>query len=120
MDRATYDRQRERVRVDEADRFEKLRGAEAVIDETYLVTAERVLELARNARPLWERRSDEKSPMCSRSWFVTQASGSCSGSADFDAARGEGGAASPVRFELTTAALGKQSSIQLSYGDVVP
>jgi len=57
IDRATYDRQLSRVRAEEAETFEKLRQTDRTEDNKYLVTAERVLELAKNAKSLWEERS---------------------------------------------------------------
>lgn len=60
IDRPTYDRQLERARADKADRFERLRDADADVDSKYLVTADRVLELAKNAKALWEVRNDEE------------------------------------------------------------
>lgn len=57
IDRATYDRQLSRVRAEEAETFEKLRQTDRAEDNKYLVTAERVLELAKNAKSLWEERS---------------------------------------------------------------
>ena len=60
IDRATYERQLERARTDKAERFEKLREADAETDTKYPARAERVLELAKNAKALWEGRSDEE------------------------------------------------------------
>ena len=57
IDRPTYDRQLARLRAEKDDRFAKLREADTETDSAYLVTAQRVLELARNARSLWEARN---------------------------------------------------------------
>jgi hypothetical protein len=57
IDRATYERQLARLRADKASTFEKLRQTDNAEDEKYLVTAERVLELAKSAESLWEGRS---------------------------------------------------------------
>jgi hypothetical protein len=57
IDRANYDKQLTRVRADKTDRFDKLRQADNQEDAKYLVTAERVLELAKSAKSLWEGRS---------------------------------------------------------------
>ncbi len=57
IDRATYERQLTRLRADKADRFEKLRATDQDEDAKYLVTADRVLELAKSARSLWEGRT---------------------------------------------------------------
>jgi DNA invertase Pin-like site-specific DNA recombinase len=57
IDRTTYDRQLLRLRDQKAETFEKLRQIDRAEDEKYLVTAERVLELAKNAKSLWEARS---------------------------------------------------------------
>ncbi len=40
--------------------FEKLREADTEIDSAYLVTAQRVLELAKHARTHWDRRSPQQ------------------------------------------------------------
>jgi len=58
IDRQTHDRQLTRLRDAKAERFEKLRSADADTDSQYLVTAKAVLELARDARSLLEARSD--------------------------------------------------------------
>ena len=57
IDRATYERQLTRLRATKAETFDKLRQIDRAEDEKYLVTAERVLELAKNAKSLWEARS---------------------------------------------------------------
>ncbi len=57
IDRTTYDRQLLRLRDQKAETFEQLRQIDRAEDEKYLVTAERVLELAKNAKSLWEARS---------------------------------------------------------------
>ncbi len=54
---ATYERQLTRLRALKATTFEKLRETDRAEDNKYLVTAERVLELAKNAKSLWEERS---------------------------------------------------------------
>ena len=60
IDRAMFDSQVARVRAARADFLEKLREADAEIDSTYLVTATRVLELAKHAKAHWDRRSPEQ------------------------------------------------------------
>lgn len=60
VDRETYERQLARVRADRAERFERLQEAERDEDAKYLVAADRVLELAKRARSLWEGRSPEE------------------------------------------------------------
>ncbi len=60
IDRATYDRQLARLRAEKAETFEKLRQADETEDSKYLVTAERVLELAKSAKSLWETRSAQE------------------------------------------------------------
>ena len=57
IDRTTYDRQLTRLRADKAETFEKLRQTDKAEDAKYLVTAERVLELAKNANSLWKGRT---------------------------------------------------------------
>jgi hypothetical protein len=57
IDRSTYDRQHTRLRAEREATFEKLRETDRAEDNKYLVTAERVLELAKNAKSLWEERS---------------------------------------------------------------
>ena len=60
IDRGTYDRQLARLRAEKDDEFEKLRAADATSDDAYLVTAQRVLELAKSGRTLWNGRSPEE------------------------------------------------------------
>jgi hypothetical protein len=57
IDLATYERQLTRLRADKGATFEKLRETDNAEDEKYLVTAERVLELAKTAKKPWETRS---------------------------------------------------------------
>ena len=57
IDRETYDRQLARIRAEKKERFEKLRDADAQSDNAYLVTAERVLELAMAAKSMWDQRN---------------------------------------------------------------
>ncbi len=60
IDRETYDRQLSRLRAEKAERFDKLRAADAAEDDKYLVMADRVFELAKTARSLWEGRTPEQ------------------------------------------------------------
>jgi hypothetical protein len=53
-------RQQARVRTDRDALFDKLQDAESDADDAYLVTADRVLELAKNAKRLWEGRTPGK------------------------------------------------------------
>jgi DNA invertase Pin-like site-specific DNA recombinase len=52
-----FRRQQARVREDRHSLFEKLQAAESEADDAYLVTADRVLELAKDAKTLWEGRA---------------------------------------------------------------
>ena len=56
IDRGTHDRQLTRLRSEQDDCFAKLQQAQNNEDDKYLVTAERVLELAKRAKSLWEGR----------------------------------------------------------------
>ena len=60
IDAETYQRQKERLRHERDDLFEKLREADRSADDGYLVTANRVLELAKSAKKLWETRSPQE------------------------------------------------------------
>lgn len=60
VDSETFKRQRERLRQERDALFEKLRDADRLADDAYLVTAERVLELAKLAKDLWNERSREE------------------------------------------------------------
>ena len=60
IDSDTYRQQRERVRAERDAMFNKLRVNDVEVDGAYLVTAKRVLELAKNAKVLWESRSSEE------------------------------------------------------------
>ncbi len=67
IDRDTYDRQRERLRREKAERFELLRASESDVDRGYLHTAQTVLELAKQAKSKVETRSrEEKLALLSR------------------------------------------------------
>lgn len=57
IDAETFGRQQQRIRAERDALFDKLREADAMIDDGYLVTAHRVLELAKSARTLWNGRS---------------------------------------------------------------
>lgn len=52
-----FKRQQVRVREERDTLFDKLQAAEGEADDAYLVTAARVLELAKDAKTLWEGRS---------------------------------------------------------------
>lgn len=60
IDAETFSRQQRRVRAERDALFDKLREADAMIDDGYLVTAHRVLELAKSARTLWNGRSAQE------------------------------------------------------------
>ncbi len=61
IDSATYDRQLARTRAERGDRQEKLRTIELTAnDNAYLLTAEDLLEIAKSAKRLWEKRSPEE------------------------------------------------------------
>jgi DNA invertase Pin-like site-specific DNA recombinase len=60
IDRAMFDAQVVRVRAARGECFEKLREADTEIDSAYLVTAQRVLELAKHAKSHWDRRSPQQ------------------------------------------------------------
>lgn len=60
IDADVFKRQQVRVREERDDLFDKLQAAENHADDAYLVTAERVLELAKNAKALWNTRSPEE------------------------------------------------------------
>jgi DNA invertase Pin-like site-specific DNA recombinase len=60
IDSEGYRRQTERLRQERDDLFEKLRDADRVADDEYLVTADRVLELAKSARTLWDQHLPEQ------------------------------------------------------------
>jgi hypothetical protein len=60
LDSEGYRRQTERLRQERDDLFEKLRDADRVADDEYLVTADRVLELAKSARTLWDQHLPEQ------------------------------------------------------------
>lgn len=67
VDRETYDAQLKRIRTERDLCFEGLRTADGREDEKYLVTAERVLELASRAKTLWNGRgSVEKRDLVAR------------------------------------------------------
>ena len=72
VDRATYDRQLTRLRAEKEEAFGKLREAENPEDEKYLVTAERVLELAKRAKSLWKVANRQRSAISLSAWFVTR------------------------------------------------
>ena len=71
IDRATYDRQLTRLRAEKEECFGKLREAESHEDEKYLVNAERVLELAKRAKSLWEGREPKEQRDFLARMFVT-------------------------------------------------
>ena len=60
IDSETFSSQQKRLRQERDDLLAKLRDADAHADDGYLVTAERVLELAKNAKKLWERRTPQE------------------------------------------------------------
>ena len=60
IDADVFKRQQVRVREEREDLFNKLQDAESKADDAYLVTAQRVLELAKNAKALWNTRSPEE------------------------------------------------------------
>ncbi len=57
IDADLFKRQQTRVREERDALFDKLQAAETEADDAYLVTADRVLELAKNAKRLWEGRT---------------------------------------------------------------
>ncbi len=57
IDADPFKRQQARVREERDALFDKLQAAETEADDAYLVTADRVLELAKNAKQLWEGRT---------------------------------------------------------------
>jgi site-specific DNA recombinase len=57
MDADVFKRQQARVREERDDLFDKLQAAENQAEDAYLVTAQNVLELAKNAKALWNTRS---------------------------------------------------------------
>ena len=58
IDSVTYKRQHQRLREERDRLFDNLRGAERSLDDGYLLTAQRVLELATRAKLLWNGRPD--------------------------------------------------------------
>ena len=60
IDADLFKRQQHRVRDERDALFAKLRETDASIDDSYLVTAHRVLELAKTAKALWNGRSPEE------------------------------------------------------------
>lgn len=60
IDSEEYKQQRVRFRQKQDDLFGKLQEAQRQIDGAYLVVADQVLNLAKNARTLWETRSREE------------------------------------------------------------
>ena len=60
LDDETFRRQLDRVRQQRRSCTDQLQSAQREIDGAYLVTAQRVLELAKNAKMLWESRSKEE------------------------------------------------------------
>lgn len=74
IDRETYDRQLRKVREQKRDREQKLHDANTHEDAKYLMTAERVLELASRRDHCGKAVSLPTSVICSNAWFVTRAS----------------------------------------------
>jgi DNA invertase Pin-like site-specific DNA recombinase len=67
IDGQTYKRQLERVRAERDEAVAKLKAAQGSVDDAYLVTASRVLELAKSAKKLWLSRSpDERVELLAR------------------------------------------------------
>jgi len=60
IDEDTFRRQQQRLREEGAKLFEKLREVDSEIDDGYLVTAHRVLELAKCAKTLWNGRTAQE------------------------------------------------------------
>lgn len=60
LDDVGYRRQVERVRSERRRLTDHLEASEREIDGSYLVTAQRTLELAKNAKVLWESRTPEE------------------------------------------------------------
>ncbi len=60
LDDATFRRQLERIQKERRLNFDLLQDTQGQVDGAYLVTAQRVLELAKNAKSLWEGRSPEE------------------------------------------------------------
>ena len=57
IDRETYDRQLGRARTERVEQTAKLKEANEELDDAYLFTAQRILELAQQAKSLWKTRS---------------------------------------------------------------
>jgi hypothetical protein len=60
LDADAFKRQQARLRNERDELFAKLRESDEVIDDAYLFTAQRVLELAKGAKDLWNGRSPEE------------------------------------------------------------
>jgi site-specific DNA recombinase len=57
IDKPTHDRQLERIRSDRTHQTAQLEQANEHLDDAYLFTAQRILELAQDAKTLWKSRS---------------------------------------------------------------
>jgi hypothetical protein len=57
LDQATYERQRQRLAGERQEAIDRLARASEDLDDQYLVTAERIFELAKQAKTLWKRRA---------------------------------------------------------------
>ncbi len=60
LDDEAFRRQLDRIRRDRDRAFDALQQAQRQVDGAYLVTAQRTLELAKNAKRLWEARTREE------------------------------------------------------------
>lgn len=57
LDQATYERQRQRLAGERQEAVDRLSRASEDLDDQYLVTADRIFELAKQAKSLWKRRT---------------------------------------------------------------
>jgi hypothetical protein len=74
IDGETFRKQQDRIRAERRDLFDKLQDAQKQIDGAYLITAERILELARNLRNQWKHSRASRSEISWPSWFRTRSS----------------------------------------------